>query len=176
MFTFAISCWTTSSLPWFMNLRFKIPMQYCSLQSQTLFSPPDTFTTEFHFCFGLTTSFFLKLLVTVLCSSAGAYWTPCNLDSSSCGVIAFILFMEFLRQEHKSGLPLLPPVFFADIDKLTMKFNGEAKELLIAKQFWNKKIELEDSHYIIFSLTVKLHIYNQISVVLVTGQIYMTMK
>lgn len=35
---------------------------------------------------------------------------------------------------------------------------------------------MEDSHYIILSLTVKLHIYNQISVVLVTGQIYMTMK
>ena len=31
MFTLAISCLTTSNLPWFVDLRFQIPMQYCSL-------------------------------------------------------------------------------------------------------------------------------------------------
>ena len=36
MFTFAISCWTTSNLPWFMDLTFQVPMQYCSLQHQIL--------------------------------------------------------------------------------------------------------------------------------------------
>ena len=30
MFTFAISCLTTSNLPWFLSLTFKVPMQYCS--------------------------------------------------------------------------------------------------------------------------------------------------
>ena len=31
MFTLTISCLTRSNLPWFMDLRFQIPMQYCSL-------------------------------------------------------------------------------------------------------------------------------------------------
>ena len=34
------SCLTTSSLPWFMDLTFQVPMQYCSLQHWTLLSPP----------------------------------------------------------------------------------------------------------------------------------------
>ena len=50
-FTFAISCFTSSNLPWFMDLTFQVSMQYCSLQHQTLPSPPDTSTTECHFCF-----------------------------------------------------------------------------------------------------------------------------
>ena len=29
MFTFAISCLTSSNFPWFMDLTFQIPMQYC---------------------------------------------------------------------------------------------------------------------------------------------------
>ena len=36
MFTLAFSCLTTSNLPWFLDLPFQIPMQYCSLQHQTL--------------------------------------------------------------------------------------------------------------------------------------------
>ena len=38
MFTLAISCLITSNLPWFMDLTFQIPMQYCSLQHQTTFT------------------------------------------------------------------------------------------------------------------------------------------
>ena len=45
MFTLTISCLTTSDLSWFMDLTPQIPMQYCSLQQWTLFSPPDTSTT-----------------------------------------------------------------------------------------------------------------------------------
>ena len=30
MFTLAIPCLTTSNLPWFMDLTFQVPMQYCS--------------------------------------------------------------------------------------------------------------------------------------------------
>ena len=36
MVTLAISYLTTSNLPWSMDLTFKAPMQYCSLQHQTL--------------------------------------------------------------------------------------------------------------------------------------------
>ena len=35
-FTLAISCLTTSNLPWFMDLTFQVPMQYSSLQHWTL--------------------------------------------------------------------------------------------------------------------------------------------
>ena len=35
MFTLAISCLTTSNLPWFVDLTFQVPMQYCSLQHWT---------------------------------------------------------------------------------------------------------------------------------------------
>ena len=76
------------------------------LQHQTLLSPPDTSTSECHFCFGLTALFFLELLVIVLQFHLVVYWTPSNLGGSSSGVIAFclfivfILFMEFSWQEY----------------------------------------------------------------------------
>ena len=47
-------------------------MQYCSLHRPSLLSPLDTSTTEYRFCFGLASSFFLELF---LCSSPVAYWT-----------------------------------------------------------------------------------------------------
>ena len=50
MFILATSCLTTSNLPWFMDLTFQVPMQYCPLQHWTLLLPPDTtFTTTGHF-------------------------------------------------------------------------------------------------------------------------------
>ena len=41
MFTLTISCLITSNLPWFINLTFQVPLQYCSLQYWTF-----TFTTR----------------------------------------------------------------------------------------------------------------------------------
>ena len=52
MFTLAISCLTTSNLPWFMDLTFQVPMQYCSLQHWTLLPSPVTSTPGCCFCFG----------------------------------------------------------------------------------------------------------------------------
>ena len=37
-FTLAISCLTTSNLPWFMDLTFQVPMPYCSLQHRSVVS------------------------------------------------------------------------------------------------------------------------------------------
>ena len=88
-------------------------MQGFSLQHQNLLSPPDTSTTEHHFCFGSAASFFLELLVIALCSSPVAYWTPSDLEGSSSGVkpfCLFILFMVFSWQEYWSGLLFPPPV------------------------------------------------------------------
>ena len=105
MFTPAISCLTTSNLPWFMELTFQVPMQYCSLQHRTLLPSPVTSTTECCCCFGYVSSFFLKLL---LHSSPVAYWAPTHLGSSSFSILSFclfILFMGFSRQEYWSDLP-----------------------------------------------------------------------
>ena len=74
-FTLAISCLTTSNLPWFMDLTFQLPMQYCSLQHQTLLLSPVTSTTGY-FCFGSIPSFFLELF---LHWSPVAYWAPTDL-------------------------------------------------------------------------------------------------
>ena len=86
MFTLAISCLTTSNLPWFMDLTFQVPMQYCSLQLQTLLISPVTSTTGCCFCFGSHSSFFLELF---LHWSLVAYWAPTDLGSSSFSVLSF---------------------------------------------------------------------------------------
>ena len=105
LFTFTISCLTTSNFPWFMDLTFQVPMQYCSLQHQTLLPSPITSTSGCCFCFGSISSFFLELF---LHSSSVTYWTPTDLGSSSFGVVSFCLFilvMGFSRQKYWSGLP-----------------------------------------------------------------------
>ena len=110
MFTLAISYLTTSNLPWFMDLTFQVPMQYCSLQYWTLLPSPVTPTTGCCFCFCSISSIFLELF---LHSSPVAYWAPTNLGSSSFSVLSFclfILFMGFSRQEYWNDLPFPSPV------------------------------------------------------------------
>ena len=92
MFTVAISRLITSSLPWFMDLTFQVPMQYCSLQHWTLFSLPDTSTTEYHFHFGPATPLFLELIVTALHSSPVVYWTASDLGRLIFGCHIFLPF------------------------------------------------------------------------------------
>ena len=92
-----------------MDLTFQVPMQYCTLQDQTLLPSPVTSTTRHCFCFGSISSF-LELF---LYSSPVAFWAHTNLGSSSFSVISFclfILFMGFLWQEYWSGLLFPSPV------------------------------------------------------------------
>ena len=99
MFTLAISCLTTSNLPWFMDLTFQVSLQYCSLQHRTLLLSSVTFTTGYCFCFGSIPSFFLELF---LQWSPVAYRAPNDLGSSSFSILSFwlfILFMGFSRQD-----------------------------------------------------------------------------
>ena len=63
MFTLAISCLTTSNLPWFMDLTFQVPMKYCSLQHRTLLPSPIISTTGHCFYFGSVSQFFLELFL-----------------------------------------------------------------------------------------------------------------
>ena len=93
-----------------MALTFQVPMQYCSLQHQTLLPSPVTPTIGCCFCFVSISSFFLELF---LQWSPVAYWAPTNLGTSSFSVLyfcLFILFMGFSRQEYWSGLPFPSPV------------------------------------------------------------------
>ena len=109
-FTLAISCLTTSNLPWFLDLTFQVPMQYCSLQHWTLLLSQVKSTAWCCFSFGSISSFFLELFNY---SSPVTYWAPTNLGSSSFSVLSFclfILFMGFSRQEYGSGLPISSPV------------------------------------------------------------------
>ena len=121
-FTLAISCLTTSNLPWFwfMDLTFQVPLQYCSLQHLTLLLSPVTSTTGCCFSFHSICSFFLELF---LHWSPVAYWAPTNLESSSFSVLSFclfILFMGYSRQEYWSGLPFPSPVDYILSELSTM--------------------------------------------------------
>ena len=110
IFPLAISCLTISNLPWFMDLTSQVPMQYYSLQHQTLLSSPVTSATGHCFCFDSNPSLFLEVF---LHSFPVAYWVPTDLGSSSFSVLSFclfILFMELPRQEYWSGLPFPSPV------------------------------------------------------------------
>ena len=109
-FTLAISCLTTYNLPWFMDLTFEAPMQYCSYSIRLYFHHQSHLQLVHCFHFGSISSFFLEL---VLHSSSVAYWAPTNLGSSSFSVLSFllfILFMGFSRQEYWGCLPFHSPV------------------------------------------------------------------
>ena len=93
-----------------MDLTFQVPIEYCSLQHQTLLSSWVTSTTGCCFCFGSIPSFFLELF---LHWSSVAYWAPTDLGSSSFSVLSFclfILFMGFSRQEYWSSFPFPSPL------------------------------------------------------------------
>ena len=68
VFTLAISCLTTSKLPWFMDLTFEVPKQCCSLQHRTLLLSPITSTSGS--CFALAPSLHLSRVISPLISSS----------------------------------------------------------------------------------------------------------
>ena len=71
IFTLAISCLTMSSLPWFIDSNSPGSYAVLFFTASDVLTPPDTSTTECHFCFGPSSSFFLELF---LHSSPVAYW------------------------------------------------------------------------------------------------------
>ena len=137
VFTLAVSCLTTFNLPWFMDLTFQVPMQYCSLQHQTLLPSPVTSTTGCCFCFGFIPSFFLELF---LHWCPVAYWAPTILGSSPFSVLSFclsVLFMGFSRQEYWSGLPFPSPVdhILSDLSPMEMERERQNWEWLLGSLF-----------------------------------------
>ena len=107
-FTLAISCLTTSNLPWFVDLTFQVPMHCCSLQHQALLQSPVPSTDGCCFCSGSIPS--LSGVVSLISSSIlGTYWPGVFLFQ--CPIICLlILFMGFSGQEYWSGFPFPSPV------------------------------------------------------------------
>ena len=133
-----MSCLTTSNLPWFMDLTFQVPMQYCSLQHQTLLLSPVTSTAGYCFCFVSILSFFLELF---LHWSPVAYWAPTDLGSSSFSILSFclfLLFMGFSRQEYWSDLP-----FPAPVDHILSDLSTMTHPSWVAPRAWLSFIELD---------------------------------
>ena len=99
---------TTSNLPWFMDLTFQVPLQYCSYIIGLYFHH-QTYP-QLGIVFGLSLSLYSFWSYY---STQIAYWVPIDLRSSSFSVLSFclfILFMGFSRQEYWSGLPFPSPV------------------------------------------------------------------
>ena len=109
MFTLAISCLTTSNSPWFMDLTFQVPIQYCFLQHQILLLSPVISTTGVVLLW--LHPFILSGVISPLISSSvlGTYW-PREFIFSVLSFCLLLLFMGFSRQEYWSGLPFPSPV------------------------------------------------------------------
>ena len=110
MFTLAISWMITSYLPWFRDLTFQVPMQYCSLQHQTLFPSQVTSTTRH--CFALALFLHSSGVISPLISSSilgtcqpGEFIFQCLIF---CLFILFIVFEaghHYLHYLHHSLAP-----------------------------------------------------------------------
>ena len=105
MFTLVISCLTTSNLPWFMNLTFQVPMQYCSLQNQTLLPSQVASTTGWWFCFGSISLFFMELFSPLISRSIlGTCW-PGKFIFQCLIFLPFHIVHGVLKIRILSGLP-----------------------------------------------------------------------
>ena len=82
---------SSSSLLWFMELTFQVPMQYCSLQHQTLLPSLVTFTPGC--CFALAPS--LHSFWNYFSSLPIEYLAYTDWGSSSLSVLSFCLFILF---------------------------------------------------------------------------------
>ena len=149
-FTLAISYLTTSNLPWFMDLTFQVPMQYCSLQHWTLHLSPVTSTAGYCFCFGSILTFFLELFLHL---SPVAYWAPTDLGSSSFSILSFCLFTLFLgfsRQEYWSGLPFPSPV-----DHILSDLSTTTRPSWVAPWAWLGFTELDQAVVLVWLKSIK---------------------
>jgi len=122
-----------------MDLTSQVPMQYGSLQHQTLLLSPVISTAGYCFCFGSIPSFFLELF---LHWSPVAYWAPTDLGSSSFSILLFwlfILFMGFSRHtEYWSCFPFPSPV-----DHILSALSTMTRSSWVAPRAWLSFIELD---------------------------------
>ena len=108
VFSLAIFCLTTSHLPWFMDLIFQVPMQYCSLQHWTWLSPLETSTSEHLFHFGLAEMGQSPFILSGAVSSCPLLFPGSTLDTfwpggSSSSVISFCFLILFMGPLHMNA-------------------------------------------------------------------------
>ena len=117
VFTLAISCLTTSNLPWFMGLTFQVPMQYCSLDLASITSHIHSWVL---FLLWLH-PFILSGVISPLISSSilGTYW-PGEFLFQYPIILPFHTVHGVSRQEYWSGLPFPSPVDHILSDRSTM--------------------------------------------------------
>ena len=142
----AIFCLTTSNLPWFTDLTYQVPMQYHSLQCETLLLSPVTSTAWWCSCFDSIPSFFLELF---LHWSPIAHWAPTDLGSSCFSVLSFcllILFMGFSGQEswvvYKYWI-LRYCIVISHASKVMLKFSKPGFNSTWTRNFQMFKLDLE---------------------------------
>ena len=120
-FTLAISCLTTSNLPWFMDLT--IAGSYAIL----LFTATDLacITSHIHnwvlFMLWLHSFILSGVISPLISSSILDTYCPGEFLLSILSFCLFILFMGFSRQEYWSGLPFPSPVdhILSDLSTMT---------------------------------------------------------
>ena len=110
VFTLAISCLITCNLPWFMNLTFQVPMQYCCFTALDFSSITSHIHSWVLFLLWLRLVILSRVISPLISSSImGTYWPEEFLFQYPI-ILPFILFMGFSRQEYWSGLPFSSPV------------------------------------------------------------------
>ena len=122
-----------------MDLTFQVPMQYCSLQHQTLLPSLVTSTTG-HFCFGSVSSFFLELF---LHSSPVAYWAPTDLVVHRSVSYLFVFSYCSWGSQGKnkwSSLPFPSPV---DLVAQMVKCLPTMWETQVRSLVWEDPLEKE---------------------------------
>ena len=106
-----------------MELTFRVPMQYCSLNHWTLVSPPDTSTTEHCFHFGPAASFFLEILVIAFCSSKEKYYTAKTGPGDDCGLAHQFLIAKIRLKLKILGKTTRP--FIYDLNQIPYDYTLE---------------------------------------------------
>ena len=96
-----MSCLTTSSLSWYMDLTFQVPMQYCFLQHRTLFHHQSHPQLGFIFALAPSLHLFWSYFSTDL--HPLAFWAPTDLGISSFSILTFCLFMLFMGSQGKNS-------------------------------------------------------------------------
>ena len=120
MFTLTISCLTSSNLPWFMDLTFQVPMQYCPLQYWTLLPSRHIYNWVL---------FLLWLCLFIISGVISPLISSSILGTCRPGefILQCPIFLPFhtvhgdSRQEYWSGLPFPSPVdhIFSELSTVT---------------------------------------------------------
>ena len=134
-FTLAISCLTTFNLPWFMDLTFQVPMQYCSLQHRILLLSPVTSTAGYCFCFGFHPFILSEVSPLLITSSILGTYRPGELLFQYPIILTFHIFHAVLKARILKWFAFPSPVdhILSDLStmtRLSCLYLGKAKPCL----------------------------------------------